>query len=313
MWREDAANGQVGATWTGEFLPLTVTEQRWALGRPLEGARDGRPLPGARSVSDRELGYQALDVRIDSSARLPVRLHQFYLPGWTASLNGAAAPTYPSGELGLVTVDVPAGQHRVVVTLWAATARTMVPCLPLRRALGWPWPGWRTVVDAGGCVRAAGVVLVIGTVALVLNRVGLGSAPGPRSRPMPPSRTWPCCWDTTSRRRAGRMRSTSPSTGSLCVTSARTTRLLSTLLGPDGQAIAQHDGDPGGGFTPTTRWRQGEIVPDRHRVPLPPGMAPGSYAIKAGLYQYEPLRNLAVDPPSADGRVDLGVVTLPLR
>jgi len=82
------------------------------------------------------------------------------------------------------------------------------------------------------------------------------------------------------------------------------------LVGEDGQIIAQHDGDPVGGFTPTTRWRPGEIVPDRHRLPLPDG-AKGVYRLKAGLYRLEPsLRNLTVAPPSPDGRVDLGPVMI---
>jgi hypothetical protein len=54
------------------------------------------------------------------------------------------------------------------------------------------------------------------------------------------------------------------------------------LLGPEGQVIAQHDGDPGGGYTPTTRWMQGELVPDRHRLALPEGLPPGSYALAPG-------------------------------
>jgi hypothetical protein len=76
--------------------------------------------------------------------------------------------------------------------------------------------------------------------------------------------------------------------------------------------IAQHDGDPAGGFTPTTRWRAGELVADRHRVALPAGLAPGEYGLKAGMYQPEPLRNLPVEPPTSDGRIDLGRVPLPI-
>ena len=75
--------------------------------------------------------------------------------------------------------------------------------------------------------------------------------------------------------------------------------------------IAQHDGDPGGGYTPTTRWMQGELVPDRHRLALPEGLPPGSYALRAGMYALDasgaPV-NLPVDPPSPDGRVDLGQI-----
>jgi hypothetical protein len=65
------------------------------------------------------------------------------------------------------------------------------------------------------------------------------------------------------------------------------------LLGPDGAVIAQQDGDPVGGFTPTSRWRPGEIVVDRHRaLTLPEGLPAGEYGLRAGLYQVEPLRNL---------------------
>ena len=83
------------------------------------------------------------------------------------------------------------------------------------------------------------------------------------------------------------------------------------LLGPDGAVIAQHDGDPVGGYTPTSRWRAGELIADRHRIPLPGGLSSGEYGLKAGMYQPEPPRNLPVDPPTPDGRVDLGTVRLP--
>ncbi len=80
------------------------------------------------------------------------------------------------------------------------------------------------------------------------------------------------------------------------------------LLGPDGSVIAQHDGDPVGGYTPTTRWRPGEIIADRHVLTLPEGLPAGEYGLRAGLYQVEPLRNLTVDPPAADNRVDIGEI-----
>jgi hypothetical protein len=82
------------------------------------------------------------------------------------------------------------------------------------------------------------------------------------------------------------------------------------LLDPNGQVIAQHDGDPGGGYTPTTRWASGELLADRHRLPLGAPLD-GTYSLKAGLYRPEPLLNLPTDPPSPDNRVDLGTIQLP--
>jgi len=80
------------------------------------------------------------------------------------------------------------------------------------------------------------------------------------------------------------------------------------LVDESGQVVAQHDGDPVAGFTPTTRWRSGELIVDRHRLALSPGLSAGSYALKAGMYQFQPLRNLRIEPATPDGRIYLGQV-----
>ena len=53
-------------------------------------------------------------------------------------------------------------------------------------------------------------------------------------------------------------------------------------------------------------------VADTHRLPLPEGLPPGVYTLKAGLYEPgDVLRTLVLDPPTPDNRVDLGAITLP--
>ena len=42
-----------------------------------------------------------------------------------------------------------------------------------------------------------------------------------------------------------------------------------------------------------------------------PNLPPGEYGLRAGMYQADPLRNLTVDPPAADNRIDVGAVELP--
>jgi hypothetical protein len=66
---------------------------------------------------------------------------------------------------------------------------------------------------------------------------------------------------------------------------------------------AQHDGDPGRGYTPTTRWLPGEVVPDPHALSLPADLAPGRYRLWAAMYEYPAVRNLAVvtSPVQHDG------------
>jgi len=342
MWQEDHTAGQVGATWTGEFLPLTVTEQRWALGRPREGAID-TPAPAARPVVTVErAGYDSLALAVESGAPLTLRLHQFHLPMWRAWLNRVEVATHPSGELGLVSVDVPAGRQSVALRFGPSRSWTIAGVLAGLAVLAWAVLAFASAVPVAGGVealaghvpaprprpnrlkprlrqsagvggtasrglRVAGVALVICALVLALNGWGVGR----RSWTPQPAQTAVgdvallVGYDVETVRDA------------LDVTLYwYALREVSTdykvfvhALGIDGQVIGQHDGDPVGGFTPTTRWRAGEVIVDRHRVPLPAGLS-GEVGIRAGMYQPELLQNLPLDPPTADGRVDLGTVTV---
>jgi hypothetical protein len=72
---------------------------------------------------------------------------------------------------------------------------------------------------------------------------------------------------------------------------------------------AQHDGDPGGGFSATTRWLPGEVIPDTHRLELPTTLMPGTYLLWAGMYELPAVRNLAIldsGVPVASDRVLVG-------
>jgi len=56
------------------------------------------------------------------------------------------------------------------------------------------------------------------------------------------------------------------------------------LLGPDGQVVAGHDGEPADGTRPTTGWVPGEYVTDLHSVSIPSDLAAGEYVVEVGLY-----------------------------
>jgi hypothetical protein len=308
MWAEDAAAGQVGATWTGEFLPLTVGEQRWALGRPREGAVDGPALQPAPAVTLAQRGYASWTFLVETGEPLPLRLHQFHQPGWNAEIDGQPAATYPTGELGLVTVDVPAGGHEVMIHFGATPARMAGLLITLAACAIWIGLAFRRTRSR--LLRATGLALGVAAVALALNSLGVSQRTW---TPQPVQGTLEdvavlLAADATAR----------PDLGVAEVTlywlalreTAQNYKVFVHLLGPDGSVIAQHDGDPVGGFTPT-RWRPGQIIADRRLITLPEGLPAGEYGLRAGMYQVDPLRNLLVDPPAADNRVDIGTVTAP--
>lgn len=59
------------------------------------------------------------------------------------------------------------------------------------------------------------------------------------------------------------------------------------LVDGDGRLVAQQDGEPVGGFRPTTTWRAGEVIHDRIGVLLPTDLAAGEYRLQVGMYRPE--------------------------
>lgn len=66
------------------------------------------------------------------------------------------------------------------------------------------------------------------------------------------------------------------------------------LVGPDGQAVAGHDGRPMEGTYPTRAWSPGDTIPDTHRLALEPDLAPGYYTLQVGMYRRPSLERLPI-------------------
>jgi hypothetical protein len=59
------------------------------------------------------------------------------------------------------------------------------------------------------------------------------------------------------------------------------------LVDAAGTLQSQHDGQPRDGHYPTSVWDPGEVVDDQHLLPLPDGLADGTYRVEVGLYSTE--------------------------
>ena len=85
------------------------------------------------------------------------------------------------------------------------------------------------------------------------------------------------------------------------------------LLTADGSLVAQSDAAPHWvAQWPTSRWAQGEVVLDGHRLPLPSDLPAGEYRLRVGLYDWQTLERLPLvdlsGQPVGDA-ADLGVWT----
>ena len=101
-----------------EFRP------RWA-DTDLVLAADVDTPPAPATVTVSEANEFDLMLTADAATTTFLRFATFYFPGWEVRIDGAIQPTYPSTNLGLLTVDLPAGSHQVTVR-WAGTIAQQV-------------------------------------------------------------------------------------------------------------------------------------------------------------------------------------------
>ena len=56
------------------------------------------------------------------------------------------------------------------------------------------------------------------------------------------------------------------------------------LVDPNDRIVAEDNREPQDGAFPMTQWVAGDWVEERHPLPLPPELVPGTYTLRIGLY-----------------------------
>jgi hypothetical protein len=86
------------------------------------------------------------------------------------------------------------------------------------------------------------------------------------------------------------------------------------LVDEEGALVANHDGPPAAGIFPTDAWLPGMTIPDAHPLPIPESLAPGRYELRAGLYDPQSGKRLALlsldGMPAAGDYAPLGSVVI---
>jgi hypothetical protein len=94
------------------------------------------------------------------------------------------------------------------------------------------------------------------------------------------------------------------------------THLLSDRINPATGSLlwGQHDAEPDNFARPTPTWLPGEIIIDRHAIPVDSSAPPGKYRVEIGLYDGLSGARLAVfdeDGTPLGDHVTLEEVTVP--
>jgi hypothetical protein len=111
----------VGMTaWTEELPPTSPMVPQYLAGLPLVTAE--AVAPGA-TVEMVRAGGASDEVLVRSAEGTALRFFTYYFPGWRVYVDGERLPESalrPETALGLLTVDVPPGEHRVLLR-WGDT------------------------------------------------------------------------------------------------------------------------------------------------------------------------------------------------
>jgi len=110
----------LGTTTFGEYLPATVEAADLTNYRAPTAQPSASASPAIRLLRRTATQYA---LAVSTRDPVPLSLRAFYFPDWQATVDGISARVYSTTPMGLLTVDVPTGDHLVVLSLEDTPAR----------------------------------------------------------------------------------------------------------------------------------------------------------------------------------------------
>jgi len=279
-----------------DFLPATVKVDPWDLPKSRPTTSAALPaMPYVPTLAVTSDSSDGLQLQVHAEQPFTLRLHRFFFPGWQLYVAGRPVPTSPSGDLGLVTAELPAGDY-VVVARFGET--------PLRRLSDAISGAVLFVCIVGGLLNSRsrpaviglGAAFVIATVLLVAHQ-GIGEQP---RRPI----VYPINFQDQIHLLGYHLPTKTVVPGddlpihlywlaqrALAEDYKVFVHLVKT---DDSGVVAQSDSFPVLGYSPTSRWEPGEVIVDEQRLHLDENTPPGTYLLVLGMYRPDPIQNLVV-------------------
>ncbi|NDJ52059.1 MAG: hypothetical protein GYB68_03120, partial [Chloroflexi bacterium] len=337
--------GWVGTTSATEYAP--VWAQQFPNPDQLVGlyAQDA-PIPRLQpnpAVTIEQAAWAGVtaDVQLTASADTRLIFNWFFFPGWEAHLNDEPVDLVPTVPHGLLSIDVPEGDHRIQIRFGQTDIRRFATAVSLigLAVLGAAWVFWPLPVetqspgklsDWGPWLSSFALLIVVGLVLFGLKALVIDNINSPLKRErfangVEAALSMPIQADfdgqiTLLGLESFPQRSRSGASIPLEIywqLSDQTLREnLSTiyyLRDSEGNSILQDDSQHPGGF-PTTNWLPGFYVEQRRTLELPPATPPGTYTLSVLVYSIGNQRSLPVfNAEGAPLGVELELAEIELR
>jgi hypothetical protein len=269
--------------------------------------RSGLPAAAAQLIP-MVVGPNVLEARVKSAEPWRLSLHAFWIPGWSATVDGQPAAVGPTDAIGLAGMTVPAGEHVMRLVFDATPLRRVATWVSLLALLGWLVIAWRRHW------RLAAVVTAM--LALMVGLIGGRALAAPKLPTLTPLNVdfggkiglegyaFARQGDTVDLRLLWLTRQPMDESYKVFV----------HVIDDRGKLLTQIDSRPQNYASNTNRWIPGQVIYDRFQASLPPDTPPGSYQVRVGMYREADGQRLPVLDAAGnqvDDQVLLGEVAVP--
>ena len=132
--------------WVNEYIPSTFVSERL----PPVPCHHARGCTRAVGTAIRECagdpdgcGPERLEATVNSPEPWRLSLHAFWIPGWSATVDGRSVKTGPTDAMGVAGVEVPAGEHQVSLAFGPTPLRRVTVWVSLVALGVWLVIAWR--------------------------------------------------------------------------------------------------------------------------------------------------------------------------
>jgi hypothetical protein len=337
----------VGVDPEGSYFPIWVRhrpegsplEEQYASGGPVTRF-DETVLPAGASIVEAAYGPNRAHVVVESPDPFQARYLAFYFPGWRVWVDGQPVEVTATDPEGLITFELPAGQHTIVVRFGSTPVRTAFAAISLLSlaalliiTIRYPQLANTKSQTPNLVTGHWSLVILIAVPLLVLKLTVVDRIDTVFRRPtLQPDSTLPSIEHQLYQPYADGMtligydqkRATIPADGVLrfdlyWTAHARPSARYQTvihLVGSDGLRWSLPDTFRPRGYAdypPTTIWSPGRYALDSHETEPLPGAPPGTYDVVLTVFDRDTLMPLSVlnewTQPAAP-TLTLGQVTL---
>lgn len=269
-----------GASSSSEFMPRWASDSVFS---PLPPADPNEPTPAIRLDAASPFRIDAL---IDAPAATTLRFSNFYFPGWRATLNGTPVATRPDDARGLLAVDIPAGEQRLILS-WAGTGlqriADIISLLTLAGLVGLALFAGRK--PSGRGLGRGALWAVVPGLLLLFGLTAFFKPPPTGADLQPPAASLENdALQLLGLRTAlsrGRYLEVYPYW--LVKETPPDLRVAWRLLGADGASYSVGGGRPYFKAVQAANWSPNTLVDDAYQLALPPGLAAGTYQLQVRL------------------------------